>query len=545
MAQADYDRLDRSSANHIPLSPLSFLRRSAVVYGDRDAVIDSDMTLTYAEFDRRCRRLASALAERGIKRGDTVAILCRNTHEMLEARYAVPMLGAVLNPLNTRQDPPSVATMLAHGKATTLICDHVFAEIVLHMRNILDREMPEVIVVDSHGTPAGSLVGERFEDLIAAGDPAFEPPGVANEWDALTLLYTSGTTGAPKGVVYHHRGAYLAAMANAMAFHMGPDSVFLWTLPMFHCDGWGYVWATTAAGATHVCLESVDAALIHERMETHGVTHLCGAPVVLNSLLTDFENRGLSLSTRADFALGGAAPPAAVIDRARRLGFDITHLYGLTETYGPSTLCVWQPAWEQLDAKARAARMARQGVANFAIEDVAVLDEAGKPVADDGETIGELCLRGHTVMKGYLNNPEETDAAFADGWFHTGDLAVRHADGYVEIKDRAKDIIISGGENISSLEIESVLYEHPAVAEVAVVAEPHPHWGERPCAFVTLVEGAESRVDEAALIGFCRERMAHFKVPGRVVFGGLPRTATGKVRKSALRDSVCSGDMDS
>lgn len=542
MAQADYDQLTRNPpANHAPLSPLSFLRRSAEVHGERCAVIDSDVTLTYAEFDRRCRRLASALAGRGVKRGDTVAILCRNTHEMLEARYAVPMLGAVLNPLNTRQDAASIAAMLKHGKATTLICDHIFADTARAALAGLDHPL-DVIVIDSHSAPGNTLRGERFEDLIEAGDPAFDWVKVPDEWDALTLLYTSGTTGTPKGVVYHHRGAYLAAMSNAMAFDMGPDSNYLWTLPMFHCDGWCYVWAVTAAGATHICLDTIDSDLIHQRMETHAVTHLCGAPIVLNALLTDFEARGLTLSQTAAFALGGAAPPAAVIARAQSLGFAVTHLYGLTETYGPTSVCVWQPAWDALDPDAQATHMARQGVALYAIDDLRVLDADGRVLVRDGATLGEVCLRGNTVMKGYLNNPEATEAAFSGGWYHTGDLGVQHPDGYIEIKDRAKDIIVSGGENISSLEIESVLYSHSAVREAAVVSQPDPKWGERPCAFITLRDDAPADIDEAAIIAFCRASMAHYKAPARVVFGELPRTATGKIRKTTLRDTASEGN---
>ncbi|ROO25459.1 hypothetical protein SAOR_12635 [Salinisphaera orenii MK-B5] len=535
MAQADYEQLARNPANHSPLTPVSFLKRSAYIYPERTAVIDSDVTLTYRAFDERCRRLASALSERGVDKGDTVAVLCRNTHEMLEARYAIPMLGAVMNPINTRLDAATIAFILEHGDAKLLICDHAFGKEAGPALERLDTP-PETVVVSSHHGATGELYGEPYEDLIADGDAAFDWDKVADEWDALTLLYTSGTTGDPKGVVYHHRGGYLAAMSNAMAFNMTADSVYLWTLPMFHCDGWGYVWSVTAAGATHVCLDRIDSDLIHQRIEAFGVTHMCGAPIVLNTLLGDFDARGITLSAPAAFALGGAAPPATVIRKAQEIGFDITHLYGLTETYGPSALCVWQPEWSELEIDALAGRMARQGVANFAIDDFTVLDVDGTPVPHDGETIGEICIRGNTVMAGYLKNPSKTDEAFADGWFHSGDLAVTHADGYIEIKDRAKDIIISGGENISSLEIEEVLYRHEAVVEAAVVAQPDDKWGETPCAFVTL--RADAALDERALIDFCREHMAHFKAPKRVVFGELPKTATGKIRKNVLREQL-------
>ena len=533
MAHADYQQLSRNQANHSALTPLAFLCRSATVHADRTAVVDGDLRLTYRAFDARCRRLASALAEHGVGRGDTVAIICRNTHEMLEARYAVPMLGAVLNPINTRLDAAGIAFILEHGDAVFVLADHAFAQIVGDALQQMTRP-PAVIVIDSHGKASAALDGVRFEALVEAGDPDFDWQKIDDEWAALTLLYTSGTTGDPKGVVYHHRGAYLAAMSNAMAFNMTAESVYLWTLPMFHCDGWGYVWAVTAVGATHVCLETIDSALIQERMETHGVTHLCGAPIVLNALLTDFAARGVRLTATADFALGGAAPPAAVIAKARTVGFAVTHLYGLTETYGPAALCVWQPAWAELSIEDLAARMARQGVANFAIDDFTVLDPSGAPVALDGQTIGEIAIRGNTVMKGYLKNPAKTAEAFADGWFHTGDLAVTHSDGYIEIKDRAKDIIISGGENISSLEIEDVLYAHEAVIEAAVVAQADATWGEIPCAFITLRDGAE--VDERQIIDFCRDRMAHFKAPRSVIFSDLPKTATGKIRKNMLRE---------
>ena len=532
MSQPDWAALGPNAANHAPLSPVAFLKRSAKIYPNKTAIIDGDIRLTYRAFEQRARQLAAGLAARGVEAGDTVAVLSSNRHEMLEARYGIPMAGAVMNPLNVRLDAAGIAFILGHGQARIIIADPAFAEVVQtacgHM-----PEPPQVVWMAGRNAPAPET-DLAYDTLLASGDAGFAPHRPTDEWAPLTLSYTSGTTGDPKGVVYHHRGGYLAAMSNAMAFEMSASSVYLWTLPMFHCDGWGYVWSVTAVGATHVCLPGIDAERIYNEIEAHGVSHLCGAPIVLNTLIGALDGAGKRLSRTAIFALGGAAPPAAVIRKAQAIGFDITHLYGLTETYGPAALCVRQAAWADLDTETLAARMARQGVANYAIDDFTVLDIDGVPVAADGATLGEICIRGHTVMAGYLDNPAKTDEAFADGWFHTGDLAVCHPDGYVEIKDRSKDIIISGGENISSLEIEDVLYDHPDIVEAAVVAAPDDTWGEVPCAFVTVTPGAA--LDEAALIAFCKTRMARFKAPKSVVFGELPKTATGKIRKNVLRE---------
>ncbi|PLC54016.1 acyl-CoA synthetase [Pollutimonas nitritireducens] len=529
--------LDKQPANYSSLTPVSFLERSAHVYPDKVAVIDDDMILTYQHFYRRCRRMASALTKIGIKADDTVTVLCFNSHELLESHYSIPMVGAVLNAVNTRVDAATLAFIIQHGESRVLLYDTEFEPLIRQALAIIESPPLLVAIVRDGGARQAPEV-LLYEDMVAAGDPDFHWDKVDDEWNAITLNYTSGTTGNPKGAVYHHRGAYLAAMSNAMAFNLSAGAVYLWTLPMFHCNGWCYTWAVTAVGGTHVCLRKVQADAVIGRIRKHGVTHMCGAPIVLNLLLNDFHTGGQVLHQPVQFGLGGAAPPSPVIGRARQVGFHITHLYGLTESYGPSALCVWHDEWNTLPPDELARKMARQGVGLLAIDalSVARLDD-GTPAPADGQTLGELLLRGNTLMKGYLKNASGTQEAFQGGWFHTGDIAVMHPDGYVEIKDRAKDIIISGGENISSQEIEEVLYSHPRVFEAAVVAMADEKWGEVPCAFVALKDEAQPN-DEMEFIAFCRARMASFKAPKHVVFGELPKTSTGKIRKNILRDTL-------
>jgi len=512
--------LDRRPANYVPLSPVSFLVRAARVYGPRIAVIYGERRYTYAQFFQRARRLASALERAGVGQGDTVAIMAPNIPEMLEAHYAVPMLGAVLCSINIRLDASAVAFILRHSEAKVVLVDREFAA-------LMPPGGPRMVEIDG-----------EYEAFIAAGDPEFEVRLPDDEWQAIALNYTSGTTGNPKGVVLHHRGAYLNAVGNALTFGLSPRSVYLWTLPMFHCNGWTYTWAVTLAGGMHVCLRRVEPAPIFAAIAEHGVTHMCGAPVVLSMLIHAPEDARRPFSRTVQIATGGAAPPSTVIARMESMGFAVTHLYGLTESYGPSTVCMWQPGLDEMPMEEKSAFMARQGVNTPTLEDAAVFDPATMTRAPaDGETMGELMLRGNTVMKGYLKNPSASDEAFAGGWFHTGDLAVMHPDGYVEIKDRAKDIIISGGENISSLEVEEVLYKHPDVMEAAVVARPDEKWGETPQAFVTLKPGAKA-VTEADIIAWCRGHLAHYKCPRYVVFGTLPKTSTGKIQKFELREQA-------
>jgi fatty-acyl-CoA synthase len=529
----DAPHLARNTASFTALTPLSFLARAAAVYPEKLAVVDGAARYTYREFYARCRRLADALRRRGIRPGDTVAVMAPNVPALLEAHFGVPMAGAVLNALNTRLDARSVAFILEHGQAKLLVADREFAAAVRPALAELGRPLPLVEIDDKTGAePIGGIDYEAFLGEAAAADS----PGPADEWDAIALNYTSGTTGNPKGVVYHHRGAYLNALGNAITFGLDRDSVYLWTLPMFHCNGWTYPWAVTAVAATHVCLRRVDPAAVFALIDEHRVTHLCGAPIVLNLLAHAPETVKRRFDHVVEAATGGAAPPSAVIEAMERMGFRVTHLYGLTESYGPSTVCAWQEAWDGLPVAERAGHMARQGVASLTLGGQRVVDpRTTAEIPADGVTVGELVLRSNTLMKGYLNNPAATADAFDQGWFHTGDLAVTHPDGYVEIKDRAKDIIISGGENISSLEVEEALYRHPHIMEAAVVARPDPKWGESPCAFVTPTPDAPP-LAAADVIAWCREHLAHFKVPRTVVFGPLPKTSTGKVRKYELRE---------
>ena len=527
--------LERNDANYVPLTPLSFLRRAAAVFPERTAWIHGSRRASYAEFYARCRRLASALARRGIAKGDTVAVMSPNTPAMLEAHYGIPMCGAILNALNYRLDAASLAFILDHADAKVLLTDRAFSPVIADALSQA-KVSPLVIDIDDSPEEGGDLLGTiEYEALLAGGDPGYDWPWPEDEWDAISLNYTSGTTGNPKGVLYHHRGAYLNSLGDGVTWAMPHGPVYLWTLPMFHCNGWCFTWAISAYAGTHVCLRKVEAGAIFQAIAEHKVTHFCGAPIVLNLLNNASENERVSFDHKVEVMTAAAPPPAAVIARMEEAGFHVTHVYGLTEVYGPVTVCDWHEEWNALPLDEQAALKARQGVPYATLDGLMVADSRTlEPVPADGETMGEVFMRGNTVMKGYLHNPQATEEAFAGGWFHTGDLGVVHADGYIQLKDRAKDIIISGGENISTIEVEGALYRHPAVMEAAVVARPDETWGETPCAFVTLKDGAE--VDEGGLIDFCRGELAHFKCPKTVVFGALPKTSTGKVQKYVLRE---------
>jgi fatty-acyl-CoA synthase len=529
--------LDRNAANYVPLTPLGFIARTAAVFPERLAVVHGARRYRWAETYRRCRQLASALRRRGIGKNDTVAVMGANTPELFEAHFGVPMAGAVLNALNIRLDAETIAFILQHSEAKLLITDREFSGVIEPALARLTQR-PVVIDIDDALAPPGKLVGETtYERFLDEGDAAADWAMPADEWDAIALNYTSGTTGNPKGVVYHHRGAYLNALGNALVWSMPRHPVYLWTLPMFHCNGWCFPWTVTALAGTHVCLRRVEAAAVYAALEEAGVTHLCGAPVVMNLLLNAPPEARRALGRRVALMTAASAPPAAVIEGMEQLGFDITHVYGLTEVYGPGVVCDWHAEWDARPADEKAALKARQGVRYPVMEGLMVADPGTlRPVAADAAAMGEVFMRGNTVMKGYLKNPKATVEAFAGGWFHTGDLGVTHPDGYIEIKDRSKDIIISGGENISTIEVEGVLFRHPAVLEAAVVARPDQRWGETPCAFVTLKPGATATAEE--IVAFCRTHMAHYKAPRTVLFGPLPKTSTGKVQKYVLREQA-------
>ena len=536
MTRNIYDvELDKNPANYAPVSPISFIARAADVYPDRVAVVHGAIRRTWRETYDRARRLASALARRGIGYGDTVAAMLPNTPAMVEAHFGVPMSGAVLNALNTRLDAESIGFMLAHGEAKAVLVDRELSSVVRAAALGLERDVLVVDVDDPEYTGPGERIGSvEYEALLASGDPHFEWRGPRDEWDAICLNYTSGTTGNPKGVVYHHRGAYMNAVSNVLEWDMPKHAVFLWTLPMFHCNGWCFPWTIAARAGVNVCLRKIEAKAIFDAIREHRVTHYCGAPIVHNLLVNAPAELRAGISHRVHALVGGAAPPAAMIEGMESMGFDLTHVYGLTEVYGPATACAKHDSWASLDLAERARKNARQGVRYHLQEAVAVLDpKTMQPVPPDGETIGEVMFRGNITMKGYLKNPSATEAAFAGGWFHTGDLGVRFADGYVKIKDRSKDIIISGGENISSIEVEDVLYRHPAVLAAAVVAKPDARWGETPCAFVELKAGAQVTAEE--IVAHCKQHLAAFKVPRAVEFGELPKTSTGKIQKFELR----------
>jgi fatty-acyl-CoA synthase len=527
--------LERNAANYAALTPVSFLAKAAQVYPQRTAVIYGALRRDWRETYARCRALASALTKRGVRRGDTVAAMLPNVPAMAELHFGPAMLGAVLNTLNTRLDAEAIAFMLDHGEAKVLFTDREYSAVVRKALTLC-KAKPLVIDVEDAAAESGERLGEiEYEDFVAQGDRAFAWTPPPDEWDAIALNYTSGTTGNPKGVVYHYRGAYLNAINNILDWSMPKHPVYLWTLPMFHCNGWCFNWTIAAAAGTNVCLRKVDAKAILALIREHRVTHYCGAPIVHSMLLNAPAEWKRGIEHEVHCLVAAAPPPAAVIEGMARMGFDITHVYGLTETYGPAAVCAKHPEWEELPLEEQVRKNGRQGVAYLLQEGMTVLDpETLREVPRDGETMGEIMFRGNITMKGYLKNPAATEESFRGGWFHSGDLAVLQPDGYVKIKDRSKDVIISGGENISSQEVEDVLHGHPAVMLAAVVAQPDPKWGETPCAFVELKEGASASAEE--LIDFCRARMARFKAPKSVVFGALPKTSTGKIQKFLLRE---------
>ena len=528
--------LEKNPANHQPLTPLTFLERAASTFPDHTAIVHGSKRVAYRDFYARARQLGSALAKRGIGKGDTVSVMLSNTPAMLECHYGVPMTKAVLNTLNTRLDAQIIAFSLDHAETKVLITDREFAHTVKQALSLC-KSKPLVIDYDDPEFPQdGEMLGEvEYEQFIATGEADYSWHMPDDEWDAISLNYTSGTTGNPKGVVYHHRGAYLLAQGNVITGAMGRHPVYLWTLPMFHCNGWCFPWTLSVVVGTHICLRSVRPKPMWDAFAEHGVTHLCGAPIVMATILNASDEEKQQLDRTVEFFTAAAPPPEAVLAAMAENGFNVTHLYGLTETYGPAVVNDWKADWDALEGPARAKMKARQGVRYISLEGLDVIDpETMQPVPRDGETMGEVMFRGNVVMKGYLKNEKASSEAFAGGWFHSGDLGVMHPDGYIQLKDRSKDIIISGGENISSIEVEDAIYKHPAVSAVAVVAKPDDKWGETPCAFIELRDGEQATEDD--IIGWCREHLARYKVPRHVVFAEIPKTSTGKLQKFKLRD---------